>query len=116
MQQQVTRDFEAGIPEEEDTGDKPKLLARDRQLLIHRKSGKPDVDPIEKGDDVKEKEERQKSKSHFADRLFRRDRGGNAVRPKHLTFGPRHRLGVSFLTSTGGLCKAAFLPEVKIPK
>ena len=48
--------------------EKSELSTRDAQGHIHRQRRKPNIDPIEKGDNVKKKNKRKNSDSHFLDR------------------------------------------------
>src|SRR5207247_10269403 len=52
VQKQVAGNFKKEIAQKEDTGDQTELLAGDSQLLVHRQRRKPNVDPVEKADDV----------------------------------------------------------------
>ena len=58
MQQKIAWNFECRITKKENAGDKSKLMTRDSQLCVHGQSGKTNINPVEKGDDVKEKEKR----------------------------------------------------------
>jgi hypothetical protein len=47
VQQEIARYFKSKIAKEEDSGDKSILLASDRQLLIHRERGEPNVNAVD---------------------------------------------------------------------
>ncbi len=63
MQHQIARDLKQKIAEKENTNQQSKLLAGDGQLLVHRQRGKPNIDPVEIGDDIQEKKIRQNSEA-----------------------------------------------------
>src|SRR5712692_8241973 len=65
MQQEIARNFKDDIADEENPGYEPKLLAGDSQFLVHRQGGKPNVDAVEKGHDVKNEEKGKKSDLQF---------------------------------------------------
>src|SRR5438876_8276208 len=54
VQQQVARNSKEQVAKKEDPSEQTELLARDRQLLVHRQRRKPNVDPVEKADDVQQ--------------------------------------------------------------
>ena len=68
VQEQVAGNFKKEIAQKEDTGDQTELLAGDRQLLIHRQRRKPNVDPVEKTDDVQQEKKGQYPGPHFPNR------------------------------------------------
>ena len=67
MQKQIAGDLEEEIPEEEDAGQKPELLAGDGQLLVHGEGGEADVDAVQKRDHVEDEQEGDDPRPHFAD-------------------------------------------------
>ena len=60
VQQEIAGNFKEDIADEENPGYEPELLASDSQFLVHRQGGKRDVDPVDKGHDVKNEEKRKK--------------------------------------------------------
>src|SRR5437667_12399616 len=65
VQEQVAGNFKKEIAQKEDPGDQTELLAGDRQLLVHRQRRKPNVDPVEKADDVQQKKKRENQDTQF---------------------------------------------------
>src|SRR6266700_4018354 len=59
VQEQVAGNFKKEIAQKEDPGDQTELLAGNRQLLVHRQRRKPNVDPVEKADDVQQEKKGQ---------------------------------------------------------
>jgi len=57
VQQQVAGNLKEEVPKKEYPGHQPKLLGRNGQLLVHRQRRKPDVDPVQKRNNVKKKNE-----------------------------------------------------------
>ena len=86
MQQQIAGNFKQEVPKKENPRDQPKLLAANRQLFVHRQRRKSDVDPVEKGNDVKEKYEGNNSHPQLLNRSrFSGHSGSNCfVRHDHL--------------------------------
>ena len=68
VQQQVTRNSKEQVAEKEDPSEQTELLARDRQLLVHRQRRKPNVDPVEKADDVQQENKGENPDPHFPNR------------------------------------------------
>ena len=69
MQHQIARNLTQAIAEKENSHEKAKLLAADAQFLVHRQGGKPDVNPVQIGDDVQQEEIRKNPDLHLPDRL-----------------------------------------------
>jgi len=57
--------FKEEITDKENPKDQSELLASDGQLFVHRQRGKPNVDAVEEGNDVKKKNERNDPNLHF---------------------------------------------------
>jgi hypothetical protein len=68
VQEQIAWNFEKEVPKKENPRDQSKLLAADRQFLVHRQRRKSDVDPIEKGNDVEQKDEGNNPPPQFLNR------------------------------------------------
>ena len=69
MQDEVARDLEEEIAEEGNPDERPELLTRDRQVLVHRERGETDVDPVKEGDHVEQEEERNEALADLRGRL-----------------------------------------------
>ena len=67
MQKQIAGDFEEEIPEKEDAGQKPELLAGDGKRAVHGEGGEADVDAVQKRNHVEEEQEGDDARPHFAD-------------------------------------------------
>jgi hypothetical protein len=57
--------FKQEITDKENPKDQSELLASDGQLFVHRQRGKPNVDAVEEGNDVKKKNERNDPNLHL---------------------------------------------------
>ena len=68
MQQHVARNSKEQVAEKEDPGEQTELLARDRQLLVHRQRRKPNVDAVEKADDVHQEKKGDNPDPYFPNR------------------------------------------------
>src|SRR5713101_10184520 len=68
VEQQVARNSKEQVAEKEDPSEQTELLAGDRQLLVHRQRRKPNVDPVEKADDVHQENKRENPHPHFPNR------------------------------------------------
>lgn len=68
VQQQVTADFKEEVAEKENSSEKSKLLAGDSQLLVHCQCREPNVDPVEKADDVQQEKKGKNPEPHFPNR------------------------------------------------
>src|SRR6266446_5259136 len=68
VQQQVARNSKEQVAEKEDPGEQTELLARDRQFLVHRQRRKPNVDPVEKADDVQQENKGDNPDPYFPNR------------------------------------------------
>jgi hypothetical protein len=60
MQQEIARNFKDDIADEENPGYEPKLPTGDSQFLVHRQGGKPNIDAVDKRDDVKNEQKGKK--------------------------------------------------------
>jgi hypothetical protein len=58
VKQEIAGDLKQEITEKEDPNEQSKLLARNRQILIHCQCREADVDAVKISDDVEKKEER----------------------------------------------------------
>jgi hypothetical protein len=77
VQHEIAGNFKEEITDKENPKDQSELLASDGQLFVHRQRGKPNVDAVEEGNDVKKKNERNDPNLHFPNGFrFYRDRGG----------------------------------------
>jgi hypothetical protein len=54
VQQEIAGYLTDGIAHEEDTGYESELLTGDGQLFVHGQCGEPNVDSVEKGDNIEE--------------------------------------------------------------
>src|SRR5262249_5166333 len=70
VEQEVARNLEQAVAEEEDADEESERLARDPELAVHRERREADVDPIEKRNDVQREEHRQEPGSNEANRLW----------------------------------------------
>jgi hypothetical protein len=70
VEQEIAWDLEQGVAKKENAAEQSVLLARDRQLLVHGQSSKPNVDPIEIGSDIEKKGKWENPDSQFPDRLL----------------------------------------------
>src|SRR6266705_4160204 len=68
VQEQIAGNFKKEIAQKEDPGDQTELLAGNRQLLVHRQRRKPNVDPVEKADDVQQEKKGQYPGPYFPNR------------------------------------------------
>ena len=69
MQDEVSRDLEEEIAEEGNPDERPELLTRDHQVLVHRERGETNVNPVEEGEHVEHEEEGQEAPADFRGRL-----------------------------------------------
>src|SRR6516162_9092734 len=69
VQQQITGDLKEEVAEKENSEDQSILLAGNSELFVHRQRCKPNVDAVEKANDVKEKNERDDPGLHFPNGL-----------------------------------------------
>ena len=67
VEHEIAWNLEDEVAEEEDPDGKAVLRARDPEILVHRQRREPDVDPIQEGDGVQEKNERQNVEANLAD-------------------------------------------------
>src|SRR6266481_2274576 len=68
VQQQVARNSKEEVAEKENPGEQTELLAGDRLFLVHRQRRKPNVDPVEKADDVHQEKKGENPDSYFLNR------------------------------------------------
>src|SRR6266852_2180966 len=68
VQQQVARNSKEQVAEKEDHVEQTELLTGDRQFLVHRQSRKPNVDAVEKANDVHQEKKGENSGPHFPNR------------------------------------------------
>jgi hypothetical protein len=66
VHQDVARDLKDHVTEKEDASDEAKLSAGDGQFLVHRQGRKADVDAVNKGGDVEDKQKRQNPEPDFS--------------------------------------------------
>src|SRR5260370_13331652 len=68
VQQEIAGNLKQEIAEKENSHQQSELLARDGQFLVHRQRGKPNVDPVEIGNDVQQKKIRDNPEPQFLNR------------------------------------------------
>src|SRR5881392_1200841 len=68
VQEQVAGDFKKEIAQKENPGDQTELLAGDCQFLVHRQRREPNVDPVEKADDVQQENKGENPDLDFPNR------------------------------------------------
>ena len=67
MQQQVAGNFEQKVANEKYSGEQAELLGTDAEITVHGKGGEADVDAVQEGDDVQDKNEREDAKLKLTD-------------------------------------------------
>jgi hypothetical protein len=83
VQEQVAWYFENKVAKEEDSRKESILLAGKRQLLVHSQSREPNVDPINKRNHKKNKDERDDMRPQSADRSRLNYSRGNSCASHH---------------------------------
>ena len=68
MQDQIARNLEKGVADEENADKESKLLAGDAQFRVHGQCGKPNVDAIKKSNNVENQYEGENSDPHIPNR------------------------------------------------
>lgn len=67
VQQQVAGNFEQKVANEKDSGEQAELLGADAEVTVHGECGEADVDAVQEGDDIQNKDEGKDAKLNLTD-------------------------------------------------